>query len=43
VLSCIDMEVEKDKDAKKRRESNVGMKVEDEGKRLKFRDNFNIK
>nr|XP_018260261.1 uncharacterized protein I303_07178 [Kwoniella dejecticola CBS 10117]OBR82419.1 hypothetical protein I303_07178 [Kwoniella dejecticola CBS 10117] len=41
VLSCIEMEVEKDKDARKRRASAAGMEVE-EGKRLQFRDNFNI-
>lgn len=41
VLSCIELEVEKDKDAKKRRASVIG--IEEEGKRLKFRDNFNIK
>ncbi|WVF68077.1 hypothetical protein IAT40_002840 [Kwoniella sp. CBS 6097] len=42
VLSCIEMEVEKDKDAKKRRGSTAGMDVDDEGKRLLFKDNFNI-
>lgn len=43
VLSCIEMEVEKDKDAKKRRASTVAMDVEEEGRRLNFKDNFNIK
>ncbi|WWD20338.1 hypothetical protein CI109_104814 [Kwoniella shandongensis] len=42
VLSCIEMEVEKDKDAKKRRASAAGMEVDEDGRRLKFRDNFNI-
>ncbi|WWC92848.1 uncharacterized protein L201_007809 [Kwoniella dendrophila CBS 6074] len=44
VLSCVEMEIEKDKDAKKRRASTVDtdMSSNDEGKRLIFRDNFNI-
>ncbi|WRT69742.1 uncharacterized protein IL334_006733 [Kwoniella shivajii] len=41
VLSCIEMEIEKEKDAKKRRASTADMEIE-EGRRLKFRDNFNI-
>ena len=43
VLSCIELEVEKDKDAKKRRASAIGIEPEDEGRRVKFRANFNIK
>ena len=43
VIECIEMEVEKDKDAKKRRASVIGAAVPEDGKRLKFRDNFNIK
>ncbi len=35
--------MEKDKDAKKRRASTVAMDVEEEGRRLNFKDNFNIK
>ncbi|WVQ95773.1 hypothetical protein IAU59_002872 [Kwoniella sp. CBS 9459] len=42
VLSCIEMEVEKDKDAKRRRASAVGMDVEEDGRRLLFKENFNI-
>ncbi|WVQ78968.1 hypothetical protein IAT38_001060 [Cryptococcus sp. DSM 104549] len=40
VLSCIEIEVEKDKGGKKRRASVLGEEVVE--KRLKFRDNFNI-
>ena len=43
VLSCIEMEAEKDKDAKKRRASAIGVEAEEEGRRVKFRANFNIK
>ncbi|OCF33570.1 hypothetical protein I316_04642 [Kwoniella heveanensis BCC8398] len=42
VLSCVEMEVEKDKDAKRRRASAAGMDVDEDGKRLLFKDNFNI-
>ncbi|WWC95424.1 hypothetical protein V866_002287 [Kwoniella sp. B9012] len=43
VLSCIELEVEKDKDAKKRRASTAGdINMVDEVKRLIFKDNFNI-
>ncbi|KAK8849708.1 hypothetical protein IAR55_005043 [Kwoniella newhampshirensis] len=42
VLSCIEMDVEKEKDAKKRRASTTGMDVDEDGRRLIFRDNFNI-
>ncbi|OCF61827.1 hypothetical protein L486_01489 [Kwoniella mangroviensis CBS 10435] len=43
VLSCIELEIEKDKEAKKRRVSTTGdVNMVDEGKRLILKDNFNI-
>jgi DNA damage-binding protein 1 len=42
VLSCIELDFEKDKEAKKRRASNVVVDENKEG-RLVLRDNFNIK
>ncbi|WVW86882.1 hypothetical protein I302_108937 [Kwoniella bestiolae CBS 10118] len=43
VLSCIEMEIEKDREAKKRRASTtIDVNMVDEGKRLIFKDNFNI-
>lgn len=43
VLSCIDMEIEKEKEAKRRRSSVAAFSINEEGKRLVFKDNFNIK
>ena len=43
VLSCVEIDVEKDKEAKKRRTSNVGVAGSEGIRRLKFKTNFNIK
>jgi DNA damage-binding protein 1 len=44
VLSCIEMEIEKDADTKRRRSSAAVPEGKAEGKKLlTFRDNFNIK
>lgn len=43
VLSCVELDFEKDKEAKRRRSSVAADESEGEGKRLKIQDHFNIK
>lgn len=43
VISCIELDFEKDKDAKRRRSSVAADESGSEGRRLKIQDHFNIK
>jgi hypothetical protein len=43
VLTCVELEVERPAETKKRRASAVGVQLEDAGRLLNFRDSFNIK